>query len=78
MHQRRKPTLSVGAGVWGNPAQTSDFGASPPRASLGVRKLATAQVDTRVVTTRRAIKVQRQSIFRHLENRRKKKRKCVL
>jgi hypothetical protein len=29
-------------------------------------------VDTRVVTTRRAIKVQRHSIFRHLENRRKR------
>jgi hypothetical protein len=32
------------------------------------------QVDTRVVTTRRAIKVQRHSIFRHLENGRKR---CV-
>jgi hypothetical protein len=44
-------------------------------AGLGFR---VQRVDTRVVTTRRVIKVQRHSIFRHLENGRKKAYMCIV
>jgi hypothetical protein len=40
--------------------------------------LSVLRVDTRVVTTRRVIKVQRHSIFRHLENGRKKAYMCIV